>query len=179
MAETPTNRLWTGRAIYAGIACVLIFVHLLPLAMVPRVWAWPDLLLCVTFAWAARRPDYVPALLIALVFLTADLLFQRPLGLMTALVLLLTEALRTRAAGLRNAPFILEWTTVAVAIVAVTLGNRLILAVVMSPQAPLALTLIQMLMTILAYPLVAFASYVLFGVSRPAPGAVDTLGHRL
>lgn len=179
MADAPSTRLWIGRASFVGVAALIVFAQLLPLGHVPRAWAPPDLLLAFTVAWAARRPDYVPVLLVAAVFLMTDLLFQRPPGLLTALVLILTEMLRMRAAGLRNVPFLLEWATVAVGIVAVTLGYRLVLAVVMVPQAPLALTLIQMMMTIFAYPVVVLISSILFGVSRPAPGAVDALGHRL
>ena len=41
----------------------------------------PDLLIAFAFAWSLRRPEYVPSLLLALLFLLADLLLQRPPGL--------------------------------------------------------------------------------------------------
>ena len=179
MTDAPAARLWIGRASFVLIAFTLVFLNLLPLATVPQRWAPPDLLLAIALAWTARRPDYVPALLIAAVFLLSDLLFHRPPGLWTALVLIATEALRARNADLRNVSFALEWMTVAFAVVALTLGNRLILALAMTPQAPLELTMIQMVLTIAIYPLVTLGSRYLFGVSRPAPGAVDSLGHKL
>ncbi len=179
MAETPTARRWLGRLTYLVIAIGLIFTQLLPLETLPRAFAPPDLILAITLVWVARRPDFLPVPLIALVFLGSDLLFQRPPGLWTALVLILTEIIRARASGLRSAPFGLEWATVAMGIFAITMVNRAALATVMTPQAPLTLSLIQMAMTILAYPAVVGIAYLLLGVHRPAPGAVDGLGHRV
>ncbi len=179
MAETPATQVWIGRATFVTIALALIFLQLLPLDMQPGRWAPPDLLLAATLAWSARRPDYAPFLVVATIFLLTDLLFQRPPGLWAALVLILTEVLRARAIKIRNMPLLLEWGGVAIGIVAITIANRIVLTIVMLPQAPLGLTLIQMLMTIAVYPVVVFVGQYLFGVARPAPGAVDSLGHRL
>lgn len=179
MSDAPRARVWVGRATYAGLCLLLMFLALLPLGMIPPAFAGPDLILAVTLAFVARRPDFVPVALLAAVFLLADLLLQRPPGLGAAVVLVVTEMLRSRAGGLRNMPFPLEWIAVALCVAAVTFGTRLILALTMTPQAPLGLSLIQMVMTILCYPLVVALARLLFGVSRPAPGEVDALGHRL
>jgi len=156
-----------------------VVVQLVPLDMRPAIWAAPDLLLVVTLVWVARRPDYLPVLVIALIFLTADLLFQRPPGLFAGLVVILTETLRKRSHGMRTMPLALEWGTIAFGVVAITLANRLVLAVTMTPQAPLGLTLIQMIATILAYPVVVLVAHLFFGVSRPAPGELDGRGQRI
>lgn len=179
MAETPTTRIWLGRSIFLAIATVLVFAQLLPLDTRPHIWAAPDWLLAATLVWVSRRPEYSPILVIALVFFLADLLFQRPPGLWSGLVVILTEIIRTRAKGIRNMPFALEWGSVALGILAITLVNRAVLMVVMSDQAPLGLTLIQMGMTIIFFPLVVVVAHFLFGVSRPALGQVDNRGHRL
>ncbi len=179
MADSPVGRQWMAGLSYLVIAVVLIFVQLLPMDTVPRSWAPPDILLAATLVWVTRRPDVMPILLIAGVFLLTDLLFQRPPGLWTGLVLILTEMLRARAGALRNVPFPLEWLTVGMGIVGITLANRAALAIVMTPQAPLALTVIQMVATILIYPVIAGLSHYIFGISRPAPGEVDAFGHRL
>lgn len=170
---------WTGRLLYLGLATVLIAAPLLPLDVRPRPYAAPDILLSVTAAWAARRPDSLPVLVVAGVFLLADLLFQRPPGLMTALVVAMTEWLRRRAPSLRRATFAGEWVAVAGAIAVVAGANRLLLAIVFTPQAPLGLTLIQVILTIATYPLVAGLAQVALGLRRPAQGEVDALGHRL
>ncbi len=178
MAEIATSRNWTGRATFLAIALVMVFVQLLPLQTVPPNWAGPDLLLAMTVVWVSRRPDHVPLVLIAGLFLLVDLLLQRPPGLMAALVLILTEFLRARTAGFRSVAFGLEWGTVAMGIIAVTLANRFVIMIVMLPQAPLGLTLGQMVLTILAYPVVAALAFAILGIRRATPGEFTTLGGR-
>ena len=60
---------------------------LLPLQTTPRSLAGPDLLLAFAVAWCLRRPEFVPPLALALAFLLADLLLQRPPGLWALLAL--------------------------------------------------------------------------------------------
>jgi rod shape-determining protein MreD len=168
-----------SRCTFVALALMIVFMQLLPLDTVPGSWAAPDFLLACTLVWVSRRPDYLPVIVIALIFLLTDLLFQRPPGLWTALVLILTEILRARARRLRDIPLALEWGVVAIGILIITVINRVMLAIVMTPQAPLGLTLIQMVMTIAAYPLVLIAAHYVFGISRPAPGQTNNFGHRL
>lgn len=80
---------------------------------------------------------------------------------------------------MRTLPFTLEWITVGSGIALITGLYHVILSVALVPQAALGLTLVQLILTIAAYPIVVFVSYAAFGVSRPAPGEVDALGHRL
>ena len=117
--------------------------------------------------------------MIALLFLIADLLFQRPPGLQAGLALILTEMLRARAAGLRQLPFPLEWATVGLGIFAIALLQRVVLAMTLTPQSSATLTLMQAAATTLVYPLLVLGAYLAFGIARPAPGEVDSLGHRL
>src|SRR6056297_633829 len=97
MADTlPTGR-WRYWLLFLAIAAVLFFVQLLPLDLQPGRFPGPDVLLLLAIAWVLRRPDFVPVLLVAAVFLLADILFMRPLGLWTALVVLGMEFLRARS----------------------------------------------------------------------------------
>lgn len=176
---TEGRGAWRGRVTYVALAFVLIVAPLLPLDTVPRTYAAPDILLLVTAAWAARRPDTLPAPLVAAVFLLADFLFQRPPGLHAALVLLLTEWLRRRSPRLRKGSFLGEWVAVGSGIAALGLANRAVLAVLMTPQPRLGLTLTQLILTIALYPAVAGAAHLALGLRRPAQGEVDALGHRL
>jgi len=148
-------------------------------AIEPRRWVMPDLILAVTVVWVSRRPDHVPAVVVVAVMLLTDLLFQRPPGLWAALVLVLTEMLRARSAGMRTMPPAVEWMSLSFGIVAITLAYRAILSVLAVPQAAFSLVLGQLLVTCLCLPLVAFLAHILLGVGRPAPGEVDSLGHRL
>jgi len=179
MAETPTRQLWVGRAIFLGLACLIMFAQLLPIDNRPDSWPFPDLLLLLTFVWLVRRPDFAPVIVIGSVFLLADLFFQRPPGLWAALVVIATELVRTRSKGLRDFPILLEWLSVAGTIVALVLANRMVLSLVMIDRAPLGATLIQMILTILIYPLIVFLAHFVFGVTRPAMGEVNTYGHRI
>ena len=176
---TEGRGAWSGRITYLLLTFVLLAAPLLPLNTVPRPYAAPDLLLAVTASWAARRPDTLPAPVVLAVFLLADFLFQRPPGLFAGLVLQLTEWLRRRSLRLRKGSFLGEWMTVGMGILAVSLAYRFILAIVMTPQAPLGLTLIQVILTIALYPVIAGVAHVVLGLRRPAQGEVDALGHRL
>lgn len=176
---TEGRGFWWGCITYLMLACVLMAAPLLPLDTVPRPYAAPDVLLAVTATWAARRPDTLPAPVVLGVFLLADFLFQRPPGLLAGLVILLTEWLRRRSVRLRKGSFLGEWMTVGAGIAAVSLAHRLVLALVMTPQAPLGLTLIQVILTIALYPVIAGVAHLALGLRRPAQGEVDALGHRL
>ena len=174
MAERGALHLWLMQALFAGLAGAMIFARLLPLDTAPPGWVGPDLFLALTFAWAVRRPDYVPPLLVAGLALLMDLLFQRPPGLWAALVVIGCEALRRRAPALRDRTFLADWAAVAGTLVAVTLANRLVLAVLLVDQAPLGLSLMQLVSTIVAYPLVAALSHFGLGVRKRAPGDLAT-----
>lgn len=178
MAERRPKSRWAMRILFGVLCLLLIFAHLLPLQTLPRGWAGPDVMLALTFAWVLRRPDFVPPLLIAGVFLLADLLFQRPPGLWAALVLLGSQTLRAREPGLRDLTFAVEWVSVATTLVAMTLGYRIILALLMVDQAPLGLSLMQLVATLVVYPLVALVSHGIFGVRKIAPGDIDALESR-
>ncbi|MEX0283492.1 MAG: rod shape-determining protein MreD [Paracoccaceae bacterium] len=173
MARTAPSQLLAMRAVYIGLCLLVMIAHLLPLDTVPRFWAPPDILMAFTFAWALRRPDYVPILSIAAVFLTADLLFQRPPGLLAALMVVGTEALRIRFAGLREASFVGEWVSVCVMVAGIVVINRLVLIVVASDPPALGLTLIQMVLTMLIYPLAVVATTAIMRVRKPDPRKAD------
>ncbi|MCL3882114.1 rod shape-determining protein MreD [Marivita sp. GX14005] len=172
-------RIWGMRALFAFIALVVLFFHLLPLDLTPSRWAGPDVLTALVLGWSVRRPDFVPALLIAGVMLLADLLLQRPPGLWSVLVLCAAEWLKSRERRHRETTFFLEWLTFAAVLIVITMIYRLVLMVLIVAPGTLALASVQVAMTILAYPLVVGMSYLLFGVRRAGPGEVDRLGRTI
>ncbi|MEX1235885.1 MAG: rod shape-determining protein MreD [Roseovarius sp.] len=174
MSERTRAHLWAMRGLFAALCAAVIFCRILPLSTLPSGWAGPDLIMALAFAWVLRRPQYAPPLLIALVVLLADLMFQRPPGLWAALIVLACEALKARAPGLRDMGFGPEWLMVAVTALGVTIIYRLSLAILLVPQAPLGLSLMQMAMTVLCYPLVVMVSSLLLGVrkARPSEGGI-------
>lgn len=139
----------------------------------------PDILLALTFAWVLRRPDLLPAPLIAGYFFLEDLLLMRPPGLWAMLVLMGSEFLRRRSEQFRGYGFWFEYMVVAGLILALFLANRLILAIVMVSQDPFGLSFAQMLGTVLIYPVVVAVAHFGFGLRKPATGEVDALGQKL
>lgn len=176
MADLLTSRSWLMQSVFAALCMTIIFFHLLPLYTLPGQWPAPDILICLAFAWGLRRPDYVPVLLLAGVMLLSDLMFHRPPGLLAVLVVLGHEYMQRRTAALREASFVGEWLAVALTITAITVLNRMVLFATGVDQAALGPILIQMLMTIAAYPVVVLVSQALLGVRKPAPSDGDGQG---
>ncbi|MBN9889197.1 rod shape-determining protein MreD [Salipiger abyssi] len=179
MAEARPARIWIMRGTFVGLSLLVMFYHLLPLDMMPPRYAGPDLLVALCFAWALRRPDYVPALSVAGVMLLADILFQRPPGLWAALVLLATEFLKSRDRRDRESTFAMEWIAVATVLLAITIAYRLVLGLLIVPSGTSFLALMRYAVTVLCYPLVVIVSQYLLGVRRMAPGDFDHAGRSL
>lgn len=161
--------LWRYRFLFAVLAALVGFVQLLPLSPGPGQLPGPDIILLIALSWTIMRPEVVPVLFVAVVLLVADLLFMRPPGLWTALAVLACEFLRSRRVLLRSAPFLIEWLLVAGLITAMTVANGLILTIFAVPQPTVGLTVIRMMFTILAYPLVVILAGRAFGLRTP-PG---------
>lgn len=179
MVEAPIMRIWLGVVSYLGLGLAVLVFRMLPLGTEPVSIPFPDLLISMTLAWVARRPDLVPFWAIAVLFFVTDLLLMRPPGLYTAVVLIATDVLRRQTDGMRNLPFVLEWMVIAATLVAITVGYRAVLFVTFTPMAPLGLTLLQLVITAVFYPLIAGALQLLLGLRKPARGEVDTRGKPL
>ena len=179
MAEQRPARVWVMRSLYIGLSFFIIFLHLLPLATSSSRWFAPDFLMAFTFAWAMRRPEYVPTVSVGFIILLADFLFQRPPGLLAGLIVVGAETLRARSVANRDMPYLVEWMSVAGVMITIIFAERLFLAIFFIPAPSLSLVLIQLVMTIALYPLVVMISHFLFNVRRSAPGEVDALGHKL
>ena len=179
MAEGVATNVWTYRAIFAGIAILSLFLRILPLSTLPSVWPGPDVLACLACAWVLRRPDFVPALLIVAVFFIEDIITLRPPGLWSLIMLLGTEFLRGREPFTRELPFPLEWAMVAGMFLIMMVANRMVLALVVSPQSDFGYSFLQSVLTISTYPVIVVLSQLLFGVRKSATGEVDSRGRRL
>jgi rod shape-determining protein MreD len=179
MNDLSQTKLWLMRGSFILLTLIVIFFHLLPLETTPRRWAGPDLLLCFACAWSLRRPEYVPALSLALAFLLTDFLLQRPPGLLALLALIGCENLKSRGRSLRDANFAAEWITVGVIIICITFANRLVLglAVVDLPRLPLVLS--ELGMTLLCYPAIVAVTHFGMGIRKAAAGDLDALGNRV
>jgi rod shape-determining protein MreD len=179
MVDPIRARHLAYRLMFLGLAAFFLFLRLLPLSAMPARVPGPDLLLALALLWVLRRPEQVPALMIAAVFLVEDLMTGRPPGLWAAIVLGGTEFLRAREQGLRDAHFMFEWMAAGLVILAMILVNHLVLALFVVPQATLGPEMLHGVMTIFAYPFLALALQMSIGLRRAAPGEVDAMGRRI
>ncbi|MGI9370033.1 MAG: rod shape-determining protein MreD [Ruegeria sp.] len=173
-----TSQTWFKRGLFLLIAVLILFLHLLPLDTQPDRWPFPDLLIAMTFAWVLRRPELVPTLSVALVMLVADLLLQRPPGLLAALVVGGTAYLRSAAPGMRDIGFVGEWISVGAVMSLIFVANRTVLSIVSVQQVALGPALFQLVLTITVYPLMVLATQALFGVRRVSASDPEALGGR-
>lgn len=164
MADRIFQRRWFYQVLFVGLGAVFLFFRILPLSTLPPDWPGPDLMVALTFAWVLRRPEYLPAVLVAVVFLLEDMLYQRPPGLWAALVLLGSEFLRGRVALMRGLPFLVEWAVVAAVLAAMMAVNRLVLAIALVPQVGLLQDGARVLMTLLAYPVAVWFAKAVFSL---------------
>jgi rod shape-determining protein MreD len=179
MSENLTTRLWLMRAGFVALSLVVIFWQLLPMETVPRRFTGPDLLMVLCVLWVLRRPDFAPPVVIAGVVLLADFIFLRPPGLMALVTYLVCENLRGRSISVRDMPFGVEWLTAAGGMTAIVLGNRVLEAIFILDHPSLGLTLIQLIMSVLAYPLVAILLFVFIGLRKINPSDPELLQGRV
>ncbi|NBB97339.1 MAG: rod shape-determining protein MreD [Alphaproteobacteria bacterium] len=192
MAERSlSGRVWFA-AVFLGLGLTIGLLRLLPLqglgdpaaqpgepGLTWASWPAPDVMLALTMAWVVRRPDLLPAPVIAVFFFLEDVLMLRPPGLWTLIVLVTTEFLRRRNPTLRGLTFWLEYAVIVPLMLAMFLVNRMVLGIVMVPQAPLGLSLAQFVGTVAIYPAVVACLHYGLGLRKPATGEVDELGQKL
>jgi len=179
MAEARHGRAWVYRALFVAISLGLLFLRLLPLGGEAGKWPGPDLMLCLMLAWVTQRPDHLPAVLIGLVVLVEDLVLMRPPGLWAAIVVLATEFLRARSALTRELGFAAEWVLIAVVMVAMLLGYRLIYSLTFLGQPDFGYAFARTLGSILMYPFVVWGLRVAINLRKPSTGETDTMGRRI
>ena len=177
--DSGALQIWGMRVLFILLTLLILFFHLLPLNPAPSQWAGPDVLVAMVFAWAVRRPEYVPILLVAGVMLLADMMLQRPPGLWSVLVVCAVEWLKSRERRQRETTFVLEWLTFAGTLIVITILYRAVMMVLILAPGTITLSFVQVLMTIVIYPAVVGVSFFLFGVRRAAPGDMDRLGRTI
>lgn len=178
MAERR-QKVWSYRLLLLLIVSVTAFVLLLPLGSRAGGIPGPDVVLLIVFAWIIMRPDFVPLVFAAGIFLAADLLFMRPIGLWAALSVIGAEFIRSRRIQLRDATFLFEWLLVSSVIAAMTLINALVLSLLAVDQPNLGLILIRLIFTTITYPIVVILAGRAFGVRRLSSAELDRIGQRL
>lgn len=154
MIEQARRHRLAGQILFVLLILATLFLRLLPLNPGRVVWPGPDLALCLALGWTLRRPEQVPVLVIALMFLLEDFVLLRPLGLWAAIAVIGTEAARQREQRWRELPFMVEWLRVALLIATMMLAYRFVLTLFFLPRPPLGQVILQYIATTAAYPVV-------------------------
>lgn len=170
---------WGYRLVFIGIGLLLLFAQILPLGTPAGRLPGPDVLLCIILAWSMRRPDFIPVWVLLPMLLLGDLLLMRPPGLWTLLVVLAVEFLRARVAMTRELNFVVEWLLAAGLMLILLLAYRSVHVLAFIPQLPFGFAAVQLIGSILAYPLVVGLSRLAFDLKKPGTGEVDDYGRRL
>lgn len=166
MIEPARRQRILGQALFVLLFLAILFWRLVPLAPGRVPWPGPDLSLSLALVWVLRRPEQVPVLTIAAVFLIEDIILLRPIGLWAAIMVIATEAARKREAGWRELPFMVEWLRVAILMAMTMVGYRFAMAMFFLPLPSLGQVILQYIATVAAYPLVAGLGGWLTGLTR-------------
>lgn len=177
MIDRITLSRWVYRAVLVLVAAFVLFTRILPLDLGAGRFPGPDLLLVLVMAWVVRRPDYAPVFLIAVLFFFADMLLLHAPGVWALMVVLGTEFLRRREPGLREQPFLVEYGIVAGTLVAMLLGQRLLMGLFLVDQVSLGRATLFLVATIAAYPFAALVTVYVFGIRKLQPGEDEISGH--
>lgn len=170
MTDRITLLRWAFWGLLVAISAGLLFVRLLPLDLSAGRFPGPDIFMAIVMAWMLRRPDYVPILLVAILIFLTDLLYQDIPAVGALMAVIGLEMLRRREAGLREQPFLVEWGAVSAVLLAMLLGERILLMVFFVDQIPFGRALLQYVTTVAVYPVVVFVSIFVLGIEKLQPG---------
>ena len=170
--------LWTYRLLFAFVLVAIMMVNLLPVDVLPGQVPAPDIAFCFIAAWILRRSDYSSVVVIAGTTLLMEIIFFRPPGLWTALVLLAAEYLRRNAERIRYLSFPAEWTHIAVVYLAISATYHLLMTMSFVSQPNFRGLLLQVLVTVLLYPLIVAVTVHVFRVRKPSSTEVGILRAR-
>ena len=104
---------------------------------------------------------------------------MRPPGLWTAIVLVASESIRSRVALTRELNFAVEWLLVSAMMFGMLVLYRVAHGLVLMPQPAFGFAIVQVIWSILCYPIVVFLSRVVLDLYKPAMGEIDAYGRRL
>ena len=196
MIDPITWRRFQNRVLFLVVCALIIFSQLLPLNTAPAAiklldpetgravqvggtyfsLPGPDLLFCLTAAYLMRRPRWAPVALIVVVQLLADILFLRPLGLWPAISLIGFEFLRRQTNASNEVSVPLEIALVVGTFTAAVFANGLAQLIFAVPQPSFLSSVLHILTTALAYPLVIAFTHFILRVRRAGVRELDSDG---
>lgn len=130
----------------------------------------PSLMLIVVFYWVSRRPALLPPIVILFIGLWHDALIGAPIGLSSLLLLAVRAAIVEQNVIVFSQSFILGWIGFAALCSLVTLVEWLLVSWLQGGFLTLSPFVIQILLSIILYPLIAgicgWLDYLVFGIRK-------------
>jgi len=176
MGDAEKIEIAKGRALYVAFVIVVLFLNLTPLNLLPGRYALPDLILIGTLAIIIRRAAYIPYWLAGSVFLIADILLSRPMGLWAMISLIAVEVIRANRMSFRDMFFATEWAVLGLMLFAMYMIQQFVLIFSLSTAFPLGGVIWQIGMAIVAYPIIVLIITKLFGIKKPTTADGSLLG---
>lgn len=159
-----SNAIWFQRSVYSMICMIFIIWLISPQSSLPQAVPAPEFFLCLTLAVILRKPEVLSVILIAVIFLLCDFLFNRPVGLWSGIVIILTEFTKTQYWRYKDSNFVSTWLFSSI-LIAFGMGSYLLVLILfMVPYTDLSQYLVWVLITILCYPIMFCLSFL---VVRP------------
>ncbi|MBL6856101.1 MAG: hypothetical protein ISQ88_06980 [Rhodobacteraceae bacterium] len=154
-----SNALWFQRTVYSVISLLFIIWLISPQNSLPQAIPAPEFLLCLTLVVILRKPEVLPVILIAIIFLFCDFLFSRPVGLWSGIVIILTEFTKAQYWRYKGSNFVTTWLFSSF-VIAFGIGTYiLILILFVVPHTNLSQYLVWVLITIFSYPIMFCLSF--------------------
>jgi rod shape-determining protein MreD len=130
----------------------------------------PSLTLIVVFFWISRRPTLLPPLLVLFIGLWHDILVGAPIGLTSLLLLGVRTVIVEQNLIVFSQSFLLGWIGFAAVCAGVTLSEWILVSWINSEFLALSPFVVQALLSIILYPVVAgicgWLDYVVFGIRK-------------
>lgn len=179
MNNVTPLQFWLRRATYIALGILILLQTLIPLDLNANHIPGPDILYTLTIAYIIRRPEYVPLWSLVFVFFMRDVLTMAPLGLGTLAMVAASELVRNNLQAFREYFFSIEWLWVSVIFAGMLVLQKVLLTLSISSSPSFVDMLIELLFTMLAYPVTVALMRYGFGIERPAAGKTDAWGHRI
>ena len=114
---------------------------------------YPDLFLCLIFAFALNRPETINLYTILTLLLFSDVLHMKPIGLFTILMLMSVVIIRRYKRQIEQSPFYIHYLIFLILLSCVQTLNLFLHHLLFLPKLSLLTVVNQTIFTLICYPL--------------------------
>ncbi len=161
---------WARRALPVAISLLLALLSAVPIPVPGYAALAPDLVLMAVFYWVVHRPDLMSLPVVFVIGLFADLVSGTPLGVNPLILILVHVTIMSQHRVFRGKPFPIVWLGFAVVAGPAKLTQALLVPIVVGAWPDPVLLLVQIVLTIALYPVLAAWFARLQRLALPAAG---------